>query len=87
MARTLAEHFLLGSSLCLLGLTTSYGAQSVSTAQQPRITVLYDAFGKVPGLDKDWGYSALVEADGKRILASQLLLVASDGPSPRCSPP
>jgi len=68
MARTLAKHLLLGSSLCLLGMTSSYAAQSVSTAQQPRITVLYDAFGKVPSLHKDWGYSALVEADGKRIL-------------------
>jgi 7,8-dihydropterin-6-yl-methyl-4-(beta-D-ribofuranosyl)aminobenzene 5'-phosphate synthase len=68
MARTLAKHLLLGSSLCLLGLTSSYQALSASTAQQPRITVLYDAFGKVPGLHKDWGYSALVEADGKRIL-------------------
>ncbi len=68
MARTLAKYLLLGSSICVLGSTSSYGAQSVSTAQQPRITVIYDAFGKVPGLHKDWGYSALVEADGKRIL-------------------
>jgi 7,8-dihydropterin-6-yl-methyl-4-(beta-D-ribofuranosyl)aminobenzene 5'-phosphate synthase len=30
--------------------------------------VLYDAFGKAAGLQKDWGYSALVEAGGKRIL-------------------
>ena len=34
----------------------------------PRITVLYDAFGKTPGTRKDWGYSALVEYSGKRIL-------------------
>jgi 7,8-dihydropterin-6-yl-methyl-4-(beta-D-ribofuranosyl)aminobenzene 5'-phosphate synthase len=68
MARTLTKHLLLGSSICLVGVTSSYGAQSESTAQQPRITVLYDAFGKVPGLHKDWGYSALVEAAGKRIL-------------------
>jgi 7,8-dihydropterin-6-yl-methyl-4-(beta-D-ribofuranosyl)aminobenzene 5'-phosphate synthase len=37
-------------------------------AQQPKITVLYDAFGTVPNLRKDWGYSALVEVNGKRIL-------------------
>lgn len=36
-----------------------------STAQ---ITVLYDAFGKTPVMQKDWGYSALIEYDGKRIL-------------------
>lgn len=68
MTRMMAKQLLLGSSICLLGLTSSYGAQSESTAQQPRITVLYDAFGKVPGLHKDWGYSAVVEAAGKRIL-------------------
>lgn len=34
----------------------------------PQITVLYDAFGKTPVMQKDWGYSALVEYDGKRIL-------------------
>jgi len=37
-------------------------------AAGPAITVLYDAFGKVPGLQKDWGYSALVEIAGRRIL-------------------
>ena len=33
-----------------------------------RITVLYDAFGKTPRMQKDWGYSALIEYAGKRIL-------------------
>jgi len=33
-----------------------------------RITVLYDAFGKEATLSKDWGYAALVEINGKRIL-------------------
>jgi len=33
-----------------------------------QITVLYDAFGKTPVMQKDWGYSALIEYDGKRIL-------------------
>lgn len=33
-----------------------------------QITVLYDAFGKIPGVQKDWGYSALIEYAGKRIL-------------------
>ena len=33
-----------------------------------QITVLYDAFGKTPGVQKDWGYSALIEYAGKRIL-------------------
>jgi 7,8-dihydropterin-6-yl-methyl-4-(beta-D-ribofuranosyl)aminobenzene 5'-phosphate synthase len=33
-----------------------------------RITVVYDAFGKSPAMQKDWGYAALVEYGGKRIL-------------------
>src|ERR1700685_4321233 len=33
-----------------------------------RVTILYDAFSKSPEATKDWGYSALVEYGGKRIL-------------------
>ena len=40
-----------------------------TTADPPaRITVLYDAFGKDAAMTKDWGYAALVEINGKRIL-------------------
>ena len=35
---------------------------------QGQITVLYDAFGKSSAMQKDWGYAALVEYGGKRIL-------------------
>jgi len=35
---------------------------------KPQITILYDAFGNVPGMQKDWGYAALIEYGGKRIL-------------------
>ena len=42
-------------------------AQSAAT-QRAQITVLYDAFGKDSAMTKDWGYSALVEINGKRIL-------------------
>ncbi len=38
-------------------------------AEHPlRITVLNDAFGRDPAMTKDWGYAALVEATGRRIL-------------------
>jgi 7,8-dihydropterin-6-yl-methyl-4-(beta-D-ribofuranosyl)aminobenzene 5'-phosphate synthase len=46
-------------------------AQTSSPAPTPtgnRITILYDAFGKNASLKPDWGYSALVEFEGKRIL-------------------
>jgi len=41
-----------------------------ATAQEPsaRVTILYDAFGKPSALKRGWGYSALVEYGGKRIL-------------------
>jgi 7,8-dihydropterin-6-yl-methyl-4-(beta-D-ribofuranosyl)aminobenzene 5'-phosphate synthase len=35
---------------------------------QDRVTILYDAFGESKELTKDWGFSALVEHNGKRIL-------------------
>jgi 7,8-dihydropterin-6-yl-methyl-4-(beta-D-ribofuranosyl)aminobenzene 5'-phosphate synthase len=41
-------------------------AQSASTGN--RITIVYDAFSDKPGLALDWGYAALVEFEGKRIL-------------------
>src|SRR5260370_10353414 len=33
-----------------------------------RLTILYDSFGKNPALTMDWGFAALVEYGGKRIL-------------------
>jgi 7,8-dihydropterin-6-yl-methyl-4-(beta-D-ribofuranosyl)aminobenzene 5'-phosphate synthase len=41
---------------------------TLAVAGTPRITVLYDAFGKDAAMAKDWGYAALVEINGKRIL-------------------
>src|SRR5579859_3516021 len=43
------------------------GAQSADS-RRAQITVLYDAFGKDSIMTKDWGYAALVEIKGKRIL-------------------
>lgn len=42
--------------------------EKTATPASPRITVLYDAFGKSTGMKQDWGYAALVEVNGKRIL-------------------
>ena len=33
-----------------------------------RVTILYDAFGNSRAMKKDWGFSALVEYGGKRVL-------------------
>jgi 7,8-dihydropterin-6-yl-methyl-4-(beta-D-ribofuranosyl)aminobenzene 5'-phosphate synthase len=39
-----------------------------AVAAESKITILYDAFGKDAAMRKDWGFSALVEVAGKRIL-------------------
>ena len=54
----------------LPGFCLALIALLVSTAvhAQNRITILNDAFGKPSSLRPDWGYSALVEFEGKRIL-------------------
>jgi 7,8-dihydropterin-6-yl-methyl-4-(beta-D-ribofuranosyl)aminobenzene 5'-phosphate synthase len=50
-----------------LALVLVYGA-AVPCRAQDKVTILYDAFGESKTLTKDWGFSALVEHDGKRIL-------------------
>lgn len=41
---------------------------AVPCRAEDKVTILYDAFGESKELTKDWGFSALVEHDGKRIL-------------------
>jgi 7,8-dihydropterin-6-yl-methyl-4-(beta-D-ribofuranosyl)aminobenzene 5'-phosphate synthase len=62
-------------SLCAILLLLIMSAATISAAPRPslasgnaQITILYDAFGKAPSMQKDWGYAALVEYGGKRIL-------------------
>ncbi len=56
----------LGSAWILAGWAA---VESRAASPVPaRITVLYDAFGKDTTTTKDWGYAALIEIGGKRIL-------------------
>jgi len=55
-------------TVALLVLAGDCPAQSAEDAATARITVLYDAFGQTSAMQKDWGYSALVEYGGKRVL-------------------
>lgn len=56
-------------ALVLVACTVTLFASTASaTPVRAQITVLYDAFGKTPGMQKDWGYSAFIEYGGKRIL-------------------
>jgi len=50
------------ATICVLS-TATLAAQSVN-----RVTILYDAFGRSSSLKKDWGFSAFVEYNGKRVL-------------------
>ncbi len=61
----LAILLVLSLANCREIVKPSSAANNPSKAQ---ITVLYDAFGKNPALQKDWGYAALIEYGGKRIL-------------------
>jgi 7,8-dihydropterin-6-yl-methyl-4-(beta-D-ribofuranosyl)aminobenzene 5'-phosphate synthase len=54
---------LFGLTLASFLLTISGHAET-----KDRVTILYDAFSDNKAVTKDWGFSALVEHDGKRIL-------------------
>jgi len=63
----------LGLAAALLGSALLAGCASTTQTSQlekpkSQITVIYDAFGKDPAMKKDWGFAALVEVGGKRIL-------------------
>jgi len=56
------------AALALVLLLGAYTLRASSAAPTNRVTILYDAFGVSAKLQKDWGYSALIEYGGKRIL-------------------
>lgn len=65
--------FLLAGALFGAVLVTSCASTTQTGAAEAvkpkdQITVLYDAFGRNASMEKDWGFSALVEVGGKRIL-------------------
>ena len=55
----------------IMVITLLLGQQLLGNSRPPngnRVTILYDAFGRPSRMIQDWGYSALVEHGGKRIL-------------------
>jgi len=56
------------AALALALLLSGYTLHERLADPVNRVTILYDAFGKSPTMRKDWGYSALIEHGGKRIL-------------------
>src|SRR6202158_4690434 len=68
-----ADKLVVSCSAALLLLiecaaTISAAPMASAAPGNAQITVLYDAFGKTSTMQKDWGYAALVEYGGKRIL-------------------
>jgi 7,8-dihydropterin-6-yl-methyl-4-(beta-D-ribofuranosyl)aminobenzene 5'-phosphate synthase len=52
----------------VLACAVATGAGATPPVSPNHVTILYDAFGDRAGLTRDWGFAALVEYDGKRIL-------------------
>jgi 7,8-dihydropterin-6-yl-methyl-4-(beta-D-ribofuranosyl)aminobenzene 5'-phosphate synthase len=57
------RHILLRALAVIVLLAGTAAAETPN-----RVTILYDSFGKSPSLTMDWGFAALVEYGGKRVL-------------------
>ncbi len=57
---------LAGALACVVPFAA--GIETIAAEAGGQITIIYDAFGKDSATKKDWGFSALVEVAGKRIL-------------------
>jgi 7,8-dihydropterin-6-yl-methyl-4-(beta-D-ribofuranosyl)aminobenzene 5'-phosphate synthase len=69
-AKSWVAYFVAALDMLLAGCaaTTSPPPAAHADPSKAQITVLYDAFGKFSAMQKDWGYAALIEYGGKRIL-------------------
>lgn len=56
------------AALVLLGGWTAAGTTALAAEDKAEITILYDAFGQTSTMQKDWGFAALIEYGGRRIL-------------------
>jgi 7,8-dihydropterin-6-yl-methyl-4-(beta-D-ribofuranosyl)aminobenzene 5'-phosphate synthase len=68
-----SDHWTVSCSAVLLlsivcAATISAAPMTSAAAGNAQITILYDAFGKASTMQRDWGYAAFIEYDGKRIL-------------------
>jgi 7,8-dihydropterin-6-yl-methyl-4-(beta-D-ribofuranosyl)aminobenzene 5'-phosphate synthase len=64
----LLPRILLGGVTAIAASAAMDASPAYAQSSTGQITVLYDAFGKTSTLKKDWGFSALIEYGGKRIL-------------------
>src|SRR5215510_9711859 len=77
MSRIAWRHSISAFALLIAPLCASSATDAVPddrgrgedrTASTDQMIILYDAFGKLPAMKKDWGFAALVEIGGRRIL-------------------
>lgn len=67
--RSLFIGAMIALSLWIGGCASTAAPAAASAGPgKAQVTVLYDAFGRDPAMQKDWGYAAFVEVGGKRIL-------------------
>jgi 7,8-dihydropterin-6-yl-methyl-4-(beta-D-ribofuranosyl)aminobenzene 5'-phosphate synthase len=60
--------WLLAGALSSVVVMAASTGTAIAADSQSQITILYDAFGTDAAMKKDWGFSALVEVAGSRIL-------------------
>ena len=69
-AKSWVACFVAALAVLLAGCAATTPPPSATRTEpgKAQITVLYDAFGKSSAMQKDWGYAALIEYGGKRVL-------------------
>ncbi len=69
MKRKICSVYILAAAVLLSVSSVAANPQSQhGETQKAQVTILYDAFGKSSTMERDWGFAALVEYGGKRIL-------------------
>src|SRR5438876_908217 len=68
--KSCVDYFVAALAMVLAGCAATSSPPQAARADSAKaqITILYDAFGKSSSMQKDWGYAALIESGGKRIL-------------------
>src|SRR2546428_7366122 len=68
--KSCVDYFVAALAMVLAGCaaTTLPPQAPRADSAKAQITILYDACGKSSSMQKDWGYAALIEYGGKRIL-------------------
>jgi 7,8-dihydropterin-6-yl-methyl-4-(beta-D-ribofuranosyl)aminobenzene 5'-phosphate synthase len=64
----MTHHVLFKVAALMVSAAAISASPTYAQTSAGQITVLYDAFGNISTMKKDWGFAALIEYGGKRIL-------------------